>query len=417
MSSFSSDFLSCRSVFFSVWASEGSYTNLLVFNRRREVIPSHAEPAIMSQCTISNQGDADKLNSTSCSEVIIQGATGVLNLTTLQYAGTITVNNNLALEMLYFPQLISLRTLAITNATALTDVSLPVFSTSPIEFVGNDSTFEGPVLDLYISNAPKLSKFELKNFTSCGNLALFDTAPITSHFTDNITAAHSVQIDSYITFLNLRDVGKLEIFSGPGYDYQLSSLRSAGNITISNANSFFALVFDTDPYFSIPSVQINDSLILSSSAPPDPTFSEGQILFGRIVTVGQNLNASSMSDLYLGFEGLTYIGGDLSLVGNTNCTWNFEGLTDIRGDLSLVGNNNCTWNFDHVTSAGSLIILDNQYTTVPLFPKLQTVQNIHLRGVINTYVNNPPNDRRKKIYLHHILQLRGPKHFPRVSPC
>ncbi|KAI3327304.1 hypothetical protein HD806DRAFT_389108 [Xylariaceae sp. AK1471] len=323
----------------------------------------------MSGCaasiTVSNQADVNKLNSSYCSNIVIQGATGTLNFTTLKTAGTITVHDSPALEVLRFPQLLGLSTLTVTNATALTTMTLPMFSPGSIGYTGDESYFQaGSLFNLNISTAPNLSTLELKNLTSYGDLALFDTAPLplSDLGTNNISAAILVQTNSCVEFSRLRDVGELQIFATPGCDYLFFSLRSAGNITLSNANSFFALTFASDGSFGIPPIRINNSLILESSAPPDPTFSEGQIKLDRITTVGEDLKISSMSNLYMDFESLTDVGGDLSLIDNTNCTWNFG----------------------QVTSAGSLTLLDNENTIIPLFSHLQTVENIHLRGNIDT---------------------------------
>ncbi|KAI1179455.1 hypothetical protein F4777DRAFT_477168 [Nemania sp. FL0916] len=320
----------------------------------------------MSNCTISNQADADKLNSTSCLDILIQGATGRLNFTTIQHAGTITVIDSPAVEAVYFPQLTELDILVISNATALTNVSLPMFKTDTIEFFANNSYAQGAhPFTLNISTAPVLSMIELMSFTSCANLALFNVSLIQNgdfrFGLNNITAALSVGTDS-ATLYNLQDVGELHLVASPLYNFELQNLRSAGSIRISNANNLDEGNFDYFPYNrQQTSLQINNSFILESSVLPDTESYERKIPFSRISTIGQNLEISSMFDHDLDFEGLSNIGGD----------------------LSLVGNNNCSWNFDQVTNAGSLTIIDNPDATIPLFPKLQTVHNIHLRGNID----------------------------------
>ncbi|KAJ8131822.1 hypothetical protein O1611_g1802 [Lasiodiplodia mahajangana] len=319
----------------------------------------------MSVCTVSNQADADKANS-SCSAIVIHAAEGALNFSTLDATQTITVENTPALETLHFPKLRGLHTLSIANSTALKTVSLPLLSASTIEYEGSDAYFQaGSLLNLDISNAPNLSTLELRNLTSLGNVALIDTQAPYAYSdlgSNNVSAALSIRTDSLVTFNELQDVGELQIAAPPGFDYGLYNLRSAGNITISNASRLFALVFGSDNSPQLPPIKINESLVLESAVPPDPIFNENRILFSRITTVGANLSISTVSDLYLDFEGLTDVGGDISLVGNTNCSWNFG----------------------QVTGAGSLTILDNENTAIPLFPQLQTVGDIHLRGNIDT---------------------------------
>lgn len=323
--------------------------------------------------TVSSQADVDNLSLSCYSNIIIQGTLDTLNFTTLERAGTITAHDSPRLEVMSFPRLFALSTLIITNLTALTTVSLPMYSTSLLGFTGSGGHYQfqgGNLFNLNISTAPNLTTLELENLTSYGNFSLFDTAPtflsdhLTNLGTNNISAALQVETNACVGFLNLEDVGELNLFAVPRCLYSFNNLKSAGNITLSNANSFFYPNFESDPLFNDPLIKINNSLILESSASPDPTFSYGRIQFDRISAIGDDLRISSMSNTHMDFDGITEIGGDLSLVGNSNCTWSFNQLT----------------------SAGSLTILDNENTTIPLFFQLQTVDNIHLRGNIDMYV-------------------------------
>lgn len=327
----------------------------------------------MSSCpesaTVSSQDDVDKLNSSCYSNIVIQDGMGTLNFTTLEDTNKITAFDSPVLETLHFPRLHTLESLVITNITALTTVSIPMFSTNLVEYFsdGTFTTSNDWPFNLNVSTAPKLATLELANLTSYGNLSLFGVPP--PYFgggilgTSNISAALLVQTDSLVEFVNLKDIGELQIFAVPGHAYSFDSLRSAGNITISNANDFLWINFDSDIWPELPLIKINNSLILESSTPPDPNYSSN-MKFGRISTVGDNLKISSMS----------------------NVNMDFKGITDVGGDLSLIRNTNCTWNFGQVTSAGSLTILDNDNSVVPLFSHLETIGDIHLRGNIDTYV-------------------------------
>ncbi|KAI1376824.1 hypothetical protein F4677DRAFT_75467 [Hypoxylon crocopeplum] len=65
---------------------------------------------------------------------------------------------------------------------------------------------------------------------------------------------------------------------------------------------------------------------------------------------------------------------------------NFLNMANIisAGNVSVTNNTSCTIDFDHLTEVGNLFITDNSNTTLPIFPALARVENIHLRGYMNT---------------------------------
>ncbi|KAI3321467.1 hypothetical protein HD806DRAFT_502655 [Xylariaceae sp. AK1471] len=322
----------------------------------------------MSNCTstITDQADIEKLPASPCNTIDIQGATGSLNLTNLTSIGTITVHHSPGLEVLSFPQITSLDTLAISHATALTIVSLPLFGEGFLQIHGNgQTTTEGHILSLNITDAPNLVALELQNSTYYKDLVL---TGIPSTARDglgigNVSTALSIVTDSCLDFAGLEAVGDLHIYGSIGCDYALLNMELVSNFTISNAGG--TSIMDSQSYlFNNPPLQVNNSMILEFSTLPDPAPFGSEIKLGRVTTIGDDLNITSNSDLYINFYGLTDVGQTLSLFNNTNCTFDFGGVVNVA----------------------NLILLDNAKTVLPSFPQLQRVDNLHLRGYLNTSV-------------------------------
>ncbi|KAI8946025.1 hypothetical protein F4801DRAFT_593694 [Xylaria longipes] len=312
------------------------------------------------QFTVSSQADVN-IPSLLCGTIDIRGATGTLNFTNVSVASTITVYDSPGLEVMSFPQLNLLNRLEISDATALSTVSFPTLFTIPGEGTVGTNVFPGPYLDVNITHAPNLTSIEW-NLTYCRDLVLFGLPRSVGLGTDNITAALNMQTDSCLTFSSLDLVDSLQVSAWPWCNYGLENLRSIGNFTATNNGG--TSIVDLDPYDQLPPIQINHTMIVeSSTAYTDPLGRyDSEIAFGRISAVADDLIITSNSDLYIGFGGLTGVGSSLSVSKNTNCTFKF----------------------DQVSTVGSLILQDNVATVLPLFPRLERVGDIHLRGYIDT---------------------------------
>ncbi|KAI1422510.1 hypothetical protein F5Y12DRAFT_717298 [Xylaria sp. FL1777] len=310
--------------------------------------------------TITNQSDADRL-SPYCSDIHISGAVGTLTIRNRTAIGNLVVDDSPELEILNFPQVLSMDAMAISHADSLTTVSLPRFSGGTIEYIANGSfSGTGVPFSLNITSAPKLTYLQAPIYYS--NLVLNNITPYSGIGT-NVTAAIRIQNNACISLPQLQDVGELQItgrLGGAFCDYSLDLLRSIGNLTILNASDVSGTIFNNINGF--PSIQVNDSLIMEPSISPDPRVFGDEIGFSRISTVGNNLEISSLSSHSIIFDRLTGVGGSISLSNNTNCSFNFN----------------------QVSHATRIDMLDNEETLLPLFPELKTVGNIHLRGNIDT---------------------------------
>ncbi|KAI0098664.1 hypothetical protein GGR51DRAFT_577018 [Nemania sp. FL0031] len=311
--------------------------------------------------TVTSSADLDELSSSPCSNIDIQGASGTLNFTDLTVAGSITVHDSPLLGVLNFPQVSELSSLAITNATALATVSLPELSGGSLQYFERGSS-SSALFTLNVSNAPNLATFQLKDSASFGNLSLFNTPSFTDGgFTRYMSTAAILQTDSCIDWSQLQDVGDLQFFATPNCGgFGMSSLKSAGNISLFNADDLYWLIFESGN----PSIQVNGTFTVESSVlNTTKSFSDGPY-FSRIASVGKDLIVRTVSSAYIYFDGLTDVGESITLTNNMNCLFNFEKLTSVT----------------------SLTLLDNENTTLPLFPQLQRAENIHMRGIIDTSV-------------------------------
>ncbi|KAI1120020.1 hypothetical protein F5Y10DRAFT_283622 [Nemania abortiva] len=324
----------------------------------------------MTNCTwnITTQDDIDSLQSeigehrpTCDGQININGATGTLNFTTLSHLGLLSVSNSPDLKVLSFPQLASLQLLEMRNVTSLTTLSIPQLSEGRLGFEAYDAYGElGPILDLNITNAPALTTINLSKSKYLGNLNLFGIYQQISVF-DASTIFH-INTDSCVDFSSAEIVHDIHFYEPsefqPGYlcHIPLYNLKSVGRLTMGNSPVAYSS-FGT--HLSTTTIQVNDSVILANAN--DRAFTT-QYEFDRIETIHSDLNVTSFSNLQVTFDGLTQVGATLSLFNNTNCTFTF----------------------DQVSSVVDLIMVDNVDTVLPLFPKLQNVDNIHIRGNIDT---------------------------------
>ncbi|KAI1273036.1 hypothetical protein F5Y07DRAFT_412064 [Xylaria sp. FL0933] len=317
----------------------------------------------MDSCTttVSNQSDADGLATSSCPNIDISGAEDTLIIRNRTSIGTLVIRDSPKLETLSIPQVSSLASMIIDHADSLSVVSLPMLSGGTISYSANDSygVSGNSVFNLTITSAPSLTAIDIQNSTSYGELIVSDISPYIG-LGENTTSANSILATVCLNLHHLRDVGELQISGGEGCSYDLFDLRSIGKLTIYNGSSISSAIFaDIDEF---PTIQINDSLTIEPSISPDPVWNGNEIAFTRVVSIGNDLEIDSFSNFSMPFDGLTHVGGSISLSNNTNCTFDFSQVSD----------------------ATSIKLLDNVDTLLPLFPRLQAVENIHLRGNIDT---------------------------------
>ncbi|KAI0447560.1 hypothetical protein F4803DRAFT_498584 [Xylaria telfairii] len=309
--------------------------------------------------TIANQGDANRLNSSPCGIINIHQAKGTLNFTNLIGSwDIISVSNSPELQILEFPRSFSLSSLQISDATSLTELSLPRLVGGNISYTENGAyAYNHLPLDLNITNAPKLISIYI-NTTSFRNLELLGV-PAVANDADvpaEVVTALSIYTDSCLDTGRLEAVGDLRVVGVVNCNYQFQNLKSVGNMSIVNAGNFNTYNFAD---VGLGPLLVNESMIIDNEADEVPY---PDLMFNRISRVGKDLNITSYA----------------------NVTVSFDGLTDIGTSIVVSNNTNCTFNFDHVSSATNLILLDNTDSVLPLFPELGTVENVHLRGHIDT---------------------------------
>lgn len=309
--------------------------------------------------TVTNQDDADSLNSSPCGSINILQAEGTLILNITGSWDAVSVSSSPGLRVLNFPQAFSLNSLQISEATSLSTLSLPRLIGANISYTERGAYLSNrPPLDLSIANAPELLTFNI-NTTSFGNLELLGVPTVANDYyvPAGVVTALSIRTDSCLDTYRLEAVGDLTIVGVVDCNYQLHSLESVGNLSITNSANF-----RTNPLNNVNLsglLLVNESMILDNKASEAP-----------------------YPDLT--FDRVSQIGGDLNITSHANVDITFDGLTDIGASLVISKNTNCTFHFDHVSTARNLILLDNADSVLPLFPELATVENVHFRGFIDT---------------------------------
>ncbi|KAI2601703.1 hypothetical protein GGR54DRAFT_96856 [Hypoxylon sp. NC1633] len=91
-----------------------------------------------------------------------------------------------------------------------------------------------------------------------------------------------------------------------------------------------------------------------------------------------------LNSSYIGIPFLTAVGSDANIGSNSNGHLSFGSLANVPGSLFVTNNTNCTMDFDRLTNVGNLSIVDNDSSTVPILSALETANNIHLRGYIDS---------------------------------
>ncbi|KAI1273432.1 hypothetical protein F5Y07DRAFT_411429 [Xylaria sp. FL0933] len=291
-------------------------------------------------------------------QININGGIKTLNFTALSHLTSMSVSNSPELKFLGFPQLVFLE---ISNVTSLNTLSIPELNEDSFTFISYDiSSGTTPTLDLNITNAPALTTINLQKSKFLGNLNLFSLHDQVSAF--KAMTIFSIDTDSCVDFSRAESVHDIHFYkpsefqSRYRYNVPLYNLTSVGRLTMDNSPTAYSSFGTT---LSTLAVQVNDSVILANA-------NDGAFIthyeFDRIETIHSDLNVTSFSNLQVTFDGLTQVGATLSLFNNTNCTFTF----------------------DQVSSVVDLLMVDNVDTMLPLFPKLQNVDNIYMRGYINT---------------------------------
>ncbi len=321
--------------------------------------------------TISSQSDINNgpLSSFGSGDayllLYIKGATGTLNFTNITTLFRVSVEESPSLEVLEFPQLVSLHELFIHDATSLYRVSAAHLNNTP---------YPSDSFQLYVSGAPELFYPDIQLAISDHDFyAYYDTSNHTSYtgMFSKTTKLDALEINSCRDLESLEGVVHFDLTGQAGCNYSLLSLKSVGDLNITNA----ANIALSGPYGeAVPSIQVNASMSLSDSAWVPPNGGEGHLF---------TLN----NGLPIDFSRIESDGDYLNIFSNANVAINFNGLTSVGTTLSISNNTNCAFNFNRISEMVDLVFVDNINTTFPVFPSLQRVgNNIHIRGFINTQV-------------------------------
>ncbi|KAI0509499.1 hypothetical protein F5B22DRAFT_616543 [Xylaria bambusicola] len=318
--------------------------------------------------TITNQDDIENGPLASCGDQLlfiqIEKAFGVLDFTNLISAEDINVHDSPQLEILSFPKLTILSSLVIDQATSLTELSMPMLSSTPPAFVSEDGNIVFGPLDLNITGAPVLTDLIMMNATDFGSLKLVNFGDGVDEFNQmslaDAQSAFSFEIASCLSLRDLRSVVDLHVIGGAGCSYPFS-LSSVYDFTVTNS---YATRVSLEA-----AMQVNNSLLVENSVYPVDHDSDFLQSYGTTVELGQ----------------ITSVGSDATITSNANAHIDLSGLASIDAGLSVHNNTNCSFNFDQISRIGkSLEMMDNIETTLPLFSNLERAENIHLRGIINT---------------------------------
>ncbi len=286
----------------------------------------------------------------------IINATSSLNFTTLTSAGSIEVLDSSELLNLNFPVLRTSASLAMSHVGLLQTLSLPRWSSDESQDITTMTVGESAgqgvyrVVHLNITSLPQnlLRQIYIPSVIHIGNLFLTD---MDDFALNNVTSISNMQTDFCPTLPILAAVDTLKISALWSCAPSLTHLTEVGNVVLKNIVRGF---------FTAPELTVSGSLVLEDCI--------DDLYLGRALDMGT----------------LGKVGSDLNITSNFNVDLDIGGLTSVSGSLSLSNNTNCTFNFNQLTVAGDLFLLDNTNTTLPLFPALERVRDIHLRGNIDT---------------------------------
>lgn len=301
--------------------------------------------------TIASQGDIDAITWPSDPpDILIRNAAGALKFTTLTLAWNIKVQDSPQLEALDFLVLKNVFIFELSETRLLSNLSMPALHN------GNGE------VSITLTDTPSLFNIDLGNQTEFDVLSIFvHTKPPEESYEANfdtaqIVNAYIIETDYCIQLYDLTHIGLLSMFPLESCGMRFFNLSEAAEIAL---DGFNFVVFD-------PQLTVSRSLTLRNLKPYTDKESTAQFWTSNEMTVGDNVDVSSSSYSDLDFSLLTTVGGNISFVNNTNCTFNFDKLTE----------------------ATNLYFLDNINTTLPMFPVLTRARDIHLRGIIDTYVFN-----------------------------
>ncbi|KAI3335196.1 hypothetical protein F4824DRAFT_501158 [Ustulina deusta] len=294
--------------------------------------------------TISSQSDINNgpLSSFGSGDayllLYIKGVTGTLNFTNITTLFRVSVEESPSLEVLEFPQLVSLHELFIHDATSSYSVSAAHL---------NNTAYPSHPFLLDVSGAPEFVFLDIQfPISDHDSYVYYETSNHTSYITtfSDTTKLDDLETNSCLSLESLEDVVHFDLTGQAGCNYYLLSLKSVGDLNITNA----ANIALSGPYGeAVPSIHVNASMSLSDSAWVPPNDGEGHLFtpnnglpidFSRIESGGDYLNIFSNANVKINFNGLTSVGTTLNISNNTNCAFNFNRISEMV-DLVTFGNN------------------------------------------------------------------------------
>ncbi|KAI1178376.1 hypothetical protein F4777DRAFT_115765 [Nemania sp. FL0916] len=313
--------------------------------------------------TITSQDDIDH-SLASCNGsglgIEIRNATGILNFTATTTAGLISIQDCPQLWKLDLSQLVQLDVLNIAHAETLEWISLSKLVSKAYTEVTEHGLVVGGIrkpTSIYITGALKLDEIVGPSITGFHNLTLLDSAngtlPVGFR---GITSVVSLISNSPIYVSGLQLARSLD-YSNSKVGPDLSALTSVDNLTLRNGAGVYN---STNPIPDLPgtTLMINDTFTLDSAV----TEYSSRASYGNIVSI-QNL---------------------ASITSNENLDIDLSKLTTVGSSISVQNNTNCTIDFSSLTSSTNISVIDNADTVLPLLYKLESADNIHLRGNIST---------------------------------
>ncbi|KAI0548092.1 hypothetical protein F4679DRAFT_332726 [Xylaria curta] len=325
--------------------------------------------ADLRNITITSQADIDENADHVFNNIDIMNAQGILEFGKLTAANSVYVHDSPHLHDLRFPVLSSLVELAIENATALKNVSLPDLEAVGVTPLGNggfttdlNDSPRGVSMSLRITGAPALSNLTFAETTGFYALTLADVdnlrffnGDILSDGFLVLTSIWRLSVDGCFNFQSLAVAAVLDIVGRTDCTYGLEFLTSVIDLKLIGTGESYLP-------FQAP-LRVNGSLIADSlTIAPGAWNNPRPAAVGLISAIGEDANISSSSNVDLSLNSLATVGGSLFIYNNTNCTFSFGNLTQ----------------------AVSLSMTDNEDSFLPWFPLLRQAVNIHMRGFINT---------------------------------
>ncbi|KAI0015589.1 hypothetical protein F4780DRAFT_67356 [Xylariomycetidae sp. FL0641] len=338
--------------------------------------------------TISSQDEADRFaaacpdgQSDPSSSVWVTNATGSLKFTGVPTLYNLTVTDNQLLEGLDFPQLTNLTRLTIVGAPALSRLSLPQLDTFGSSFDEQEPITSWDQLDrglvLYLAETPKLGTILFKRSVGFDILTVYDQGGSGSEFSDNFFSNfRNVTYASYFSntcdgLPNLR-MGRLMALQHtdekctPGFP----SLDSVSSLIL---NQQYSQLLDAQELDSVVSPRYSVAV-----KPTD------QLQLENLRPVGLGIDGiDGMPPVPVAFN-TTQSLASVFISGNVNIGFELDYLTNLDSALRFENNTSSSLRLSALKSASEISIIDNPNTTIPILPDLEQVNNIHMRGYIDT---------------------------------